>query len=96
MSNRNADEAFTQIEDLRNRLLQMDNKLVSGKLQSTQRLLSDTSSSSAEKELKQLETRVMTKMAESVEELANIIKDYAKKNRKMNDRLGDLEARVFG
>ena len=74
----------------------MDNKLVSGKLQSTQRLLSDTSSSSAEKELKQLETRVMTKMAESVEELANIIKDYAKKNRKMNDRLGDLEARVFG
>ena len=96
MSNRNADEAFTQIEDLRNRLLQMDNKLVSGKLQSTQRLLSDTSSSSAEKELKQLETRVMTKMAESVEELATIIKDYAKKNRKMNDRLGDLEARVFG
>jgi hypothetical protein len=96
VSNRNADEAFTQIEDLRNRLLQMDNKLVSGKLQSTQRLLSDTSSSSAEKELKQLETRVMTKMAESVEELANIIKDYAKKNRKMNDRLGDLEARVFG
>ena len=96
MSNRNADEAFTQIEDLRNRLLQMDNKLVSGKLQSTQRLLSDTSSSSAEKDLKQLETRVMTKMAESVEELATIIKDYAKKNRKMNDRLGDLEARVFG
>lgn len=96
MSNRLADEAFTQIEDLRNRLLQMDNKLVSGKLQSTQRLLSDTSSSSAEKELKQLETRVMTKMAESVEELATIIKDYAKKNRKMNDRLGDLEARVFG
>jgi septal ring factor EnvC (AmiA/AmiB activator) len=74
----------------------MDNKLVSGKLQSTQRLLSDTSSSSTEKELKQLETRVMTKMAESVEELATIIKDYAKKNRKMNDRLGDLEARVFG
>jgi hypothetical protein len=96
VSNRLADEAFTQIEDLRNRLLQMDNKLVSGKLQSTQRLLSDTSSSSAEKELKQLETRVMTKMAESVEELATIIKDYAKKNRKMNDRLGDLEARVFG
>ena len=74
----------------------MDNKLVSGKLQSTQRLLSDTSSSSTEKVLKQLETRVMTKMAESVEELATIIKDYAKKNRKMNDRLGDLEARVFG
>ena len=96
MSNRNADEAFTQIEDLRNRLLQMDNKLVSGKLQSTQRLLSDTSSSSAEKDLKQRETRVRTKMAESVEELATIIKDYAKKNRKMNDRLGDLEARVFG
>lgn len=39
---------------------------------------------------------MMTKMAESVEELATIIKDYAKKNRKMNDRLGDLEARVFG
>lgn len=47
-SNRLADDAFTQIEDLRNRLLQMDNKLASGKLQSTQRLLSDTSSSSTE------------------------------------------------
>ena len=45
LSNRLADEALTQIEDLRSRLLQMDTKLVSGKLQSTQRLLSDTSSS---------------------------------------------------
>ena len=38
----------------------------------------------------------MTKMAESVEELATIIKDYAKKNRKMADRVGDLEQRLFG
>ena len=45
LSNRLADEALTQIEDLRSRLLQMDTKLVNGKLQSTQRLLSDTSSS---------------------------------------------------
>ncbi len=35
-------------------------------------------------------------MAESVEELAKIIKDYAKKNRKMGDRVSDLESRLFG
>lgn len=35
-------------------------------------------------------------MAESVEELAKIIKDYARKHRKMTDRVGDIEARLFG
>jgi uncharacterized protein Yka (UPF0111/DUF47 family) len=38
----------------------------------------------------------MTKMAESVEELATIIKDYAKKNKKFNDRISDLETKIFG
>ena len=74
----------------------MDTKLVSGKLHSTQRAFSSNDSynnnkSSSEEQLRQLETRVMTKMAESVEELATIIKDYAKKNRKILDRVGDLE-----
>jgi len=77
--------------------LQLDTKLVTGKLISTQRAFSSHDSSSAsEEQLRQLETRVMTKMAESVEELATIIKDYAKKNRKMADRVGDLEQRLFG
>jgi uncharacterized membrane-anchored protein YhcB (DUF1043 family) len=77
--------------------LQLDTKLVTGKLHSTQRAFSSHDSSSAsEEQLRQLETRVMTKMAESVEELATIIKDYAKKNRKMADRVGDLEQRLFG
>ena len=38
----------------------------------------------------------MTKMAESVEELATIIKDYAKKNRKVTERIGDIEQKIFG
>lgn len=32
-------------------------------------------------------------MAESVEELASIIKDYAKRHRKLNDRISDLETK---
>jgi len=35
-------------------------------------------------------------MAESVEELASIIKDYAKKHKKLSDRLVDLESKVNG
>ncbi len=35
-------------------------------------------------------------MAESVEELAKIIKEYAKKNRKLSERVGDIETRLFG
>ena len=33
-------------------------------------------------------------MAESVEELAVIIKDYAKKHRKLHDRIADLESKA--
>ena len=39
---------------------------------------------------------MQTKMAESVEELAAIIKDYARKNRKLNDRVADIESKVLG
>jgi hypothetical protein len=35
-------------------------------------------------------------MAESVEELAKIIKDYAKKHRKLGDRVSEVEVKVFG
>ncbi len=38
----------------------------------------------------------MMKMAESVEELAVIIKEQAKKTRKVSERVGDLESRIFG
>lgn len=34
---------------------------------------------------------MQSRMAESVEELAAIIKDYAKKHRKLHDRIADLE-----
>ena len=75
----------------------MDTKLVSGKLSSSQRVFNDSSSGMAsEDQLKQLETKVMTKMAESVEELATIIKEYAKKNKRFNDRISDLEIKIYG
>jgi hypothetical protein len=35
-------------------------------------------------------------MAESIEQLAEIIKDYARKHRKVNDRVSDLEVKMFG
>ena len=35
-------------------------------------------------------------MAQSIEELASIIKDYARKYRKFNERLGDVEVKLFG
>lgn len=37
--------------------------------------------------------QISAKMAESVEELASIIKDYAKRHRKLNDRISDLETK---
>jgi hypothetical protein len=35
-------------------------------------------------------------MAQGIEELAEIIKDYARKYRKFNERLSDLEVKIFG
>lgn len=35
-------------------------------------------------------------MAESIESLAEIIKDYARKYRKVNERVGDIEVKIFG
>ncbi len=35
-------------------------------------------------------------MAEGIEQLGDIIKDQAKKSRRFNDRLGDLEMKLFG
>ena len=37
---------------------------------------------------------MQSRMAESVEELAAIIKDYAKKHRKLHDRIADLESKA--
>jgi hypothetical protein len=39
---------------------------------------------------------MQARMSESVEELATIIKDYAKRHRRLNDRIADLETKVFG
>lgn len=35
-------------------------------------------------------------MADSIEQLAEIIKDYARKYRKVNERVVDLEVKIFG
>lgn len=35
-------------------------------------------------------------MADSIESLAEIIKDCSRKHRKLNDRLGDVEVKLFG
>ncbi len=35
-------------------------------------------------------------MADSIEQLAEIVKDYARKNRRLNDRVADVETKLFG
>lgn len=47
-------------------------------------------------DIKALEDKLSRRMAESIEQLAEIIKDCARKNRKLNDRLGDVEVKLFG
>lgn len=42
------------------------------------------------------EERVLKRVGESVEELAEILKDYARKQRKVSERLGDVETKLFG
>jgi len=43
-----------------------------------------------------LEERINKRTAESIEQLGEIIKDYARKQRKNNERLSDLEVKLFG
>jgi len=47
-------------------------------------------------QIKQLDDKLSRRMAESIEQLAEIIKDYARKNRRLNDRLSDVETKLFG
>ena len=51
---------------------------------------SKVDSNSSDQALKQLESRVNNRLASSVEELASIIKDYAKKHKKLSDKVADL------
>ena len=46
--------------------------------------------------MKKLEEKITSRMADSVEQLGKIIKEYAKKNRRTVERVGDLEMKVFG
>lgn len=47
-------------------------------------------------DLKTLEEKINRRVAQSIEDLGELMKDQAKKFRKYNDRLGDLESKVFG
>ena len=44
----------------------------------------------------QLETKISKRMSESIESLADIIKDYARKYRRLTERVGDVEVKLFG
>lgn len=46
--------------------------------------------------LKQLEDKLSRRMADSVEQLAEIIKDYARKSRRLGERVGEVELKIFG
>jgi hypothetical protein len=45
---------------------------------------------------KQIESKISKRMTESIESLADIIKDYARKYRRLNDRMSDVEVKLFG
>jgi hypothetical protein len=43
-----------------------------------------------------MEDKMSKRMSESIESLAEIIKDYARKYRKLTERTGDIETKLFG
>jgi len=43
-----------------------------------------------------MEERISKKVADSIEQLGEIIKEYAKKQRKFSSRLSDVEVKLFG
>ena len=47
-------------------------------------------------ELKMVEKKMGKKLAESITELGEIIKEYANKYKKLNDRMISVEYKVFG
>lgn len=47
-------------------------------------------------DIKHLEEKLSKRLSESIEQLAEIIKDYARKYRKLNERTGDIESKLFG
>lgn len=90
------DDALTQIDELRakvsaylsgNYASNKDSSRINHTEQPTEVTIHDQQHSS---------NTIQARMSESVEELATIIKDYAKRHRRLNDRIADLETKVFG
>ena len=47
-------------------------------------------------QLRQVEKKIAKRVTESVEQLGEIIKDYAKKQKKIDNRMSEIEIKVFG
>ncbi|TNV83667.1 hypothetical protein FGO68_gene9216 [Halteria grandinella] len=94
---RMADDTMGQLEDFGARLkvLEKQVKSVTNGTSLNQRA-GNNDISNESSDLRVVESRIQSRMAESVEELASIIKDYAKKHKKLSDRLVDLESKVNG
>ena len=43
-----------------------------------------------------MEKKIAKRVTESVEQLGEIIKDYAKKQKRIDTRIGEVEIKVFG
>ena len=43
-----------------------------------------------------LDDKLSNRMAESVEHMAEILKEQARKQRRINDRVGEIETKLFG
>ena len=43
-----------------------------------------------------MEKKIARRVTESVEQLGEIIKDYAKRQKKIDGRISDVEVKVFG
>ena len=46
--------------------------------------------------MRQAEKKIAKRVTESVEQLGEIIKDYAKKQKKIDNRISEVEIKVFG
>jgi phage-related minor tail protein len=92
-SARIGDDALGEIEEFSKRIHLIEKNLTQSKKHQNE---GKSKQEIDQEAVKTIETRIQNKMAESVEELAQIIKDYAKRHKKLSDKVQSLELKVIG
>lgn len=102
--NRLTDDCFNNIEDLQQKTGGLETEVANLKTHLDDRISrhlavkGDRSfnTSNSKSDLKTLEEKINKRVVQSISELGDLMKTQARKTKKVNDRIGDLEAKVFG